>query len=182
MSRIIIGKNVCVMYPSRWDRLKCITSGVILWFFWFKVNSFLTNHHNSRAYAILFTWIKVITLFDYCGIDIQPALYSLGHQMHRNLILTHICGAIYNATSRLSLTSNHTMIICLCEMWFVNWNNTLYNYASWNDCWCLWFGWTTWSAKSRLWVLKRSRMNSRCSYPFVRSITNYDELVKITHS
>ena len=76
MSRIIIGKNVFVMYPSRWDRLKCITSGVILWFFWFKVNSFLTNHHNSRAYAILFTWIKVITLFDYCGIDIQPVKFG----------------------------------------------------------------------------------------------------------
>ena len=33
-----------------------------------------------------------------------------------------------------------------------------------------------------LWVLKLSRINSRCSYPFVRPITNYDELVKITHS
>ena len=45
-------------------------------FFWFKVNSFLTNHHNSRAYDILFTWIKVITLFDYCGIDIQPVKFG----------------------------------------------------------------------------------------------------------
>ena len=40
------------------------------------MNSFLTNHHNSRAYAILFTWIKVITLFDYCGIDIQPVKFG----------------------------------------------------------------------------------------------------------
>ena len=36
--------------------------------------------------------------------------------------------------------------------------------------------------KVSLWVLKRSQINSRCSYPFVRLITNYDELVKITDS
>ena len=32
--------------------------------------------------------------------------------------------------------------------------------------------------KISLWVLKRSRMNSRCSYPIVQPITNYDELEK----
>ena len=26
--------------------------------------------------AILFTWIKVITLFDYCGIDIHPVKFG----------------------------------------------------------------------------------------------------------
>ena len=31
-------------------------------------------------------------------------------------------------------------------------------------------------------VLKHSRINLCCSYPFVWPITNYDELVKITHS
>ena len=40
------------------------------------MNSFLTNHHNSRAYAILFTWIKIVTLSDYCGIDIQPVKFG----------------------------------------------------------------------------------------------------------